>query len=306
MTPIAIAAVTLVVIAVLGLLAALLFGPLGRRRSAELDARVVRARASTYAVLAAILAVAMVLGLPAVVLLLGGIAALALLEWCRLASLPTRHVVALQVSNLAVMLTTAIRGAEAVDLLVGGLVLAGVSLPVIRPDTTRAIRDFGIASVGLMITSVMLAHGVALVVERGEAGIILVAAVALGCAGSDVGAFVVGKRFGSTPLAPSLSPSKTREGLVGNVLGAAIGLLLLAPSIWSVGGPLLFGGLLVIVAVGSVWGDLLESAAKREFGAKDAGTWLPGFGGILDRVDSLLLALPLTYWALRLADIVGV
>jgi phosphatidate cytidylyltransferase len=304
MNPIAFTAATLIAIAGVGLVAALVFGRLGRRRNAGLDAGVVRARAGSYAVLAAVLAVAVVLGLPAVALLLGGIAALALLEWCRLASLPPRHVVALQISNLAIMVTTALRGTEAVDLLVGGLVLAGVLLPVIRPDTTRAIRDFGVAAVGLIITSVMLAHGVALVVERGDAGIILVAAVALGCAGSDVGAFIVGKRYGSTPLAPSLSPSKTREGLVGNVIGAAIALGLLAPSLWPLGGPLLFGGLLVIVAVGSVWGDLLESAAKREFGAKDAGAWLPGFGGILDRVDSLLLALPVTYWALRIAEIV--
>lgn len=305
MSPSAAAAVTLVAIAGLGLVAALVFGPLGRRRNATLDPGVVRARAASYALLAGVLAGAIVLGLPAVVLLLGGIAAVALLEWCRLASLPPRHVVALQVSNLAIMVATAIHGAEAADLLVGGLVLAGVLLPVIRPDTTRAIRDFGIASVGLTITSVMLAHGVALVAERGEAGVILVAAVALGCAGSDVGAFVVGKRYGSVPLAPSLSPTKTREGLIGNVIGAGVGIGLLAPSLSSVGGPLLIGGLIAIVAVGSVWGDLLESAAKREFGAKDAGAWLPGFGGILDRVDSLLLALPVTYWALRLAEIAG-
>ncbi|MDH5242461.1 MAG: phosphatidate cytidylyltransferase, partial [Chloroflexota bacterium] len=186
--------------------------------------------------------------------------------------------------------------------LVGGLVLAGALLPVVRPDTTRAIRDFGIAAVGLIIISVMLAHGVAMVAERGETGLVLFGAVALGCAGSDVGAFIVGKRFGSVPLSPALSPSKTREGLVGNLLGAAVGIGLLTPMMLEIGGPLLVVGLVLIVAVGSVWGDLLESAAKREFGVKDAGSWLPGFGGILDRVDSLLLALPVTYWALRIAD----
>ena len=59
------------------------------------------------------------------------------------------------------------------------------------------------------------------------------------------------------------------------------------------------------MAIGAIWGDLFESAAKREAGEKDAGHWLPGFGGILDRVDSLLITLPLAYWALRLADLAG-
>ena len=107
-------------------------------------------------------------------------------------------------------------------MLVGGLVLAGALFPVVRPDTTRAIRDFGVAAVGLIVLSVMLAHGVALAAERGETGVLMVAAVCLGCAGADVGAFIVGKRFGTVPLAPSLSPAKTREGLIGSLLGAAV------------------------------------------------------------------------------------
>jgi phosphatidate cytidylyltransferase len=302
-TPTQLAAATLLVIAGIGLVAAVLVGPLLQRRPGGTDPGVVRARALSYAVLAGMLATAVVVGLPALTVLLAAIAAIALVEWSRLTDLPTHHLVALEVASLAIMVAIALRGAQAADLLVGGLVLAGALFPVVRPDTTRAIRDFGIAAVGLIILSVMLAHGVALAAERGEAGILLVAAVCLACAGADVGAFIVGKRFGTVPLAPSLSPAKTREGLVGSLLGAAVGIAVLAPALSSIDSLPLFLGLVVIVGLGSVWGDLLESAAKREFGVKDAGSWLPGFGGILDRIDSLLLALPLTYWALRIADV---
>jgi len=55
----------------------------------------------------------------------------------------------------------------------------------------------------------------------------------------------------------------------------------------------------LLVGVGALWGDLVESALKREFGVKDAGSWLPGFGGILDRIDSLLIVAPLSYYALK-------
>ena len=150
---------------------------------------------------------------------------------------------------------------------------------------------------------VLLVHAVLLAQERGELGVTLFAALAVACAGSDVGAFIVGKRFGRHPLAPRLSPNKTREGVVGNVIGAAVGflpfLVLLLPSFE----PLAMIVLVLLVAVGSLWGDLLESAVKREAGVKDAATWLPGFGGILDRIDSLLLVVPLVYWAMRVADV---
>ena len=106
------------------------------------------------------------------------------------------------------MVATAFRGAGAADLLVGGLVLAGALMPVVRADTTRAIRDFGVAAVGLIIMSVMLAHGVALAAERGQTGVLLVAAVCLGCAGSDVGRVHRRQAVRDRPLAPTLSPSQ--------------------------------------------------------------------------------------------------
>ena len=85
------------------------------------------------------------------------------------------------------------------------------------------------------------------------------------------------------PLSP-LSPNKTVGGLVGAIAGAVLILMLLGS---------LSPGLVIAVALGGVLGDLLESLVKRTAGVKDAGSWLPGFGGLLDRVDSLLLVLPL-------------
>jgi phosphatidate cytidylyltransferase len=295
-------AAILLVVAGIGVAAAALYAILPGFRGRRLTGRTALARAGSYAALAVALALAVVSGTVGVTILLGAVAALALLEWARLGGLPPRHIVAIEVANAVVMVAIATRGTAAADILVGGLAFAAALLPVARPDTSRAFRDFGTAAAGLVVITVMLVHGVALTVERGPAGAALVAAVAVGCAGSDVAAFFIGKRFGRTPLAPRLSPNKTRAGLVGNFVGAAIALLVAAPVLVPLVGWPGLAGLAVIVAVGAVWGDLLESAAKREFGVKDAGTWLPGFGGILDRVDSLLLALPLVYWAARLLD----
>ena len=122
----------------------------------------------------------------------------------------------------------------------------------------------------------------------------LVFIVGLGVALSDVGAFCVGKTFGGPQLAPHLSPNKKWSGVVGNVLGAALALIIAPFALPS--HPLWQQALLVLtIGLGSVGGDLLESLLKRQHGVKDAGTLLPGFGGLLDRIDSLLLVAPLVY-----------
>jgi phosphatidate cytidylyltransferase len=256
-------------------------------------------RALSYAGLAVVLAVAAQAGTVGIAGLVALLGAVALIEWSRLMDLPIHHRVALQCANLAIVFSVAVLGSAAAEWLIGGLVLVGLAWPVVRSDTGRALRDLGLAAVGCVVIPVLLAHGVLLSVELGTLGITLFAALAVACAGSDVGAFMVGRRFGRTPLAPRLSPNKTREGVVGNVLGAIVGLapfaglLMPAFSLWSL---LIIAGL---VAIGALWGDLFESAVKREAGVKDAARWLPGFGGILDRIDSLLLVVPLVYWAIR-------
>jgi len=113
----------------------------------------------------------------------------------------------------------------------------------------------------------------------------------LAVAATDVAAWCGGKglrrlRWARTPLSP-LSPNKTVGGLVGAIVGAFVILTLLGS---------LSLGLLVAVSIGGVFGDLLESMLKRQANVKDAGGWLPGFGGLLDRIDSLLVVLPLAYF----------
>jgi phosphatidate cytidylyltransferase len=113
--------------------------------------------------------------------------------------------------------------------------------------------------------------------------------------GGDVAQFLSGKAFGHTKLAPCVSPNKTVAGLVGGVvaaaaLGSGLGVLLTAHS-WFWGIALGAG-----VALAGTLGDLMVSAVKRDCGVKDAGRLIPGHGGILDRVDSLLLAAPLVFF----------
>jgi phosphatidate cytidylyltransferase len=164
------------------------------------------------------------------------------------------------------------------------------SVPVLLgQDTDRGVhRILGLAF-GLWYVPLLLSLLVTLESDpRGGPGLLL--AVALATALSDVGAFTFGKAFGHRQLAPRLSPSKTVAGVVGNGFGALLGVWLLRPLVPHA--PWLL--LATVVAVAAVWGDLLESLLKRAAGTKDAGSCLPGFGGVLDRIDSLLLVLPLT------------
>jgi phosphatidate cytidylyltransferase len=123
----------------------------------------------------------------------------------------------------------------------------------------------------------------------------LVLLVGLGVAMSDVGAFCTGKLIGGPKLAPHLSPNKTWGGVLGNLTGAGVALALIGFTLPSMEWWLRVA-LIVVIGLGSVWGDLLESLLKRQSGVKDAGGLLPGFGGLLDRIDSLLLVAPLVYY----------
>lgn len=114
--------------------------------------------------------------------------------------------------------------------------------------------------------------------------------------GSDAGAYYTGRALGKHKLAPSISPGKTWEGVVGGIL-AALAMGTLAHFWFFRELPLKFIlPLAVVMTVLGIFGDLAESALKRGAGAKDAANLLPGHGGLLDRLDSLLFNAPLIYY----------
>jgi phosphatidate cytidylyltransferase len=115
---------------------------------------------------------------------------------------------------------------------------------------------------------------------------------------SDSGAYFAGRAFGRTKMSPRLSPKKTWEGFAGGTLaavGAGVGIIALLGLPVSA---LVGVALGLIGAVGGTLGDLAESMLKRQAGVKDSGNLIPGHGGLLDRVDSLLWTAPLTYYLL--------
>jgi phosphatidate cytidylyltransferase len=121
---------------------------------------------------------------------------------------------------------------------------------------------------------------------------------------SDVGGYFAGVLLGRHPLAPSVSPKKTWEGLGGSVLLSC--LVGSAGITWLLGGnPLIGVGLGLATVATATLGDLAESLIKRDLELKDMGTLLPGHGGVLDRLDSLLLTAPVVYLVLLAALPVG-
>ena len=132
----------------------------------------------------------------------------------------------------------------------------------------------------------------------------------------DIAALYIGKNFGKRKLAPRLSPNKTWEGSIASIVGsvlAALGVALLGDYLATKDIPVLHITeplwqtllLAAIVNIAAQLGDLLESAIKRGAGVKDSGTLLPGHGGILDRIDALLVAAPVLWYCLLIKDYFG-
>jgi phosphatidate cytidylyltransferase len=278
---------------------ALLFGLGGigivaavRGNFARLTKSVLWIRYRTWIVLTSVFTLAVTGGRWAIVGLAATFAVVAACEFATMMGLRKTYTASLLIACLS-SIAIATVAPDALVWLSGLALLAGVGPGLLRRqpgDMFQATRA--------MLGTLYLGWPLALLVLLADKplGAAWVGLALLGTAVSDVAAFSLGSMLGGPKLCPLLSPSKTWMGAVGNILGAAIALVLMLPALPPF--PPLAGLLLVAaIGLGSIGGDLIESMFKRACGIKDAGAWLPGFGGLLDRIDSLLLVAPLLYGA---------
>jgi phosphatidate cytidylyltransferase len=166
-----------------------------------------------------------------------------------------------------------------------------------KPSLESTLPDIGVAIMVLGYVPFLAGFAVAIAALPGGqlwvlAGVAIVVAV-------DTGAYVTGLSFGRTPMAPKISPKKTWEGFAGSLIvaliaGSLLGTLMLGLPLWV---SLLLGAVLVGSAT---LGDLVESLIKRDLEIKDISSWLPGHGGFLDRLDSMLPSMAMLYVMLQI------
>jgi phosphatidate cytidylyltransferase len=200
-----------------------------------------------------------------------------------------------------VLATCGLTYAAWVDGVEGLAVATAIALPILLVLRLRkGPHDFVKSATATTLALVYLPFlaGFLVLLGRPDDGLarVMTFVVLVGC--NDTFGYLVGVLIGRHPLVPSISPKKTWEGLIGSIIFASIGGALSFNYIldiqWWIGALV---ALMIVVTATS--GDLIESAMKRDLSLKDMGTLLPGHGGMLDRLDSVLLSAPALYLALE-------
>ncbi len=281
-----------------------LFGE--RKRLRQFHKSAMCAKVLSSAVIAPLAVLCILSGPGGLFFLVTAMAVIGVLEYASVTSMSRVHLPIALCAAVVIPLVTAtapglvLHAMVAATVIIGAVSVFTYRVPAAGADTqaqTRVLLHGALALLCVAYAPLLGSFAIRLSAMQDGAGLILalIASVAL----SDTMALVVGKAIGGPKLAPHVSPNKTIAGLFGNVLGAYAGFLLMQfacpalPAVTLIVLPLL-------IAAASVVGDLFESLIKRSFGVKDAGTWLPGFGGLLDRIDSVLFVLPVSYLFLSL------
>lgn len=248
-------------------------------------------------------------------LLLAGIAALAAIEFFRMAA--TKGARALMGMGAAAAAAFPLLAAVAPERGVGGsafwwlIVLLALLLLVaaiwVRGTEGDPLLSTSVTLFGAIYTGGLLAHAVFLrhlpPPHDPWAGTALVFAPVLLTWSSDTFAYFAGRQWGRRKLIPKVSPGKTVEGFLGALIGTTLIAVGYAEILRQVAGYTLTTGeallLGIVISLAAQLGDLAESLLKRDAGVKDSGSLLPGHGGVLDRMDSLFFTLPIAYMFFR-------
>jgi phosphatidate cytidylyltransferase len=297
---------TLLRIALLIGVAALIIITVERKNLARWRESVLFQRVASWAVMAPVFTISVFTGGVAALFLIGLMSFQGLTEFGRLVRLERPYRAAVIAYCWAGLLVIGTWGSRFFLFLPLGFFAVATLIPLVRLSTRpresgnelfqASASMLGYLWIGLSLSFfVLIARS-----EPNPAAVLLL--IGFSVALSDVLAFTVGKLAGGPRLSPGVSPNKTWAGVAGNLAGAYLAFWLMEfaiPVEWSA---VTRWVLPLIIGLAAVWGDLVESLVKRGFGQKDAGDVLPGFGGLLDRIDSLLLAMPLAYYGIQVAE----
>lgn len=245
----------------------------------------IRSRWLTWAIIGLIVGAAEAIGVVGAVVVAVAVSVVCIVEFVKLVGLRTADLWVLIAAGVGAPVLAAVNPAAIIAWLPFALLGATV-LPVLSRDPESALPRATAAAFGML----WLAWAPAQLVIIHQDLTLLILTVAL----TDVASWAAGKSLGRLPAVRvrpfAVSPNKTVAGLLGGAVAAAAVLVVTGQFSWL---------LLLAAAIGAPLGDVIASMVKRHAGVKDAGAWLPGFGGLLDRADSLLVVAPLFSVALR-------
>ena len=205
------------------------------------------------------------------------------------------------VATAAIMVAAYAKGVAALPLVFVLLVVTSMVWYLVGAERGSPVAGISSTVLGFAWVGVLGSFG-ALILAPSQYpqghGVAFLFGAVVATVGADVGALVIGAWRGRHPLAPTVSPNKTWEGLIGGTVFAILASAAITGLVhpWTPAKAAVLG---LVAAVVAPVGDLCESLIKRDLGLKDMGSLLPGHGGILDRVDALLFVLPATYYLVR-------
>jgi phosphatidate cytidylyltransferase len=203
------------------------------------------------------------------------------------------------VTTAALMIGAYTKGERAIPLILALAMVFTMLWYLIGVVQARATRNIAVTMLGVVWVGFLGSFASLMLRYPHREGVAFLLGTVFAVVANDIGALFAGRYFGNTPLAPDVSPHKTVEGWFGGLLATVFVCLVVVRGVhpWDWKSALL---LAVVVSIIAPVGDLCESLIKRDLNLKDMGNILPGHGGVLDRFDAMLFALPAVYYLIEL------